>query len=335
MKILKWILIVIAAIVVIFLVYSSTQPSKAVTQQSIEIDAPASQIYEVLIDFPDWSSWSVWSQKDTNMTTEYSETFGEVGSYSSWKSDHPEVGTGRQEVIEVRENEYLKMEMNFTDWPGTKYAEFILKENEGKTEVTWTYEGSETPFYLNFMNPLIAGMLDKDYKTGLENLKAYVESMPTEVANPMNLEIVEVEPVNIVSIKDSCTADEISAKLGELYTELSIFLEMAKKAESNGMPLALYHWYSPEKVILEGAIPYSGEVKPSGRVQVKTTPGGKVIKGIHYGDYNGTEQMHIGIETFAKASQLNFAGPCWEVYANDPTLVDSAAVETHIYYPVE
>lgn len=336
MKILKWILIVIVAIVAIFLIYSASQPNQMILEESIEVEASASSVFGEVINFPSWGNWSAWDKMDPDMKKEFSEEFGVVGSFSAWESENPNVGAGRQEVVEIRENEYMKVEMTFRDWgDAVNYASFTLVEEDGKTNVTWAYEGAETPFYMNFFNSLMEPMVRESYKSSLESLKELVESKSTEVDNPMNLEVEEVEGRDIISIMDSTTAEGIGAKLGELYTELSVYLASEEGAESAGMPLALYHAYSEDRVVLEAAIPYSGAVEASGRIEVKQTPAGKVIKGIHKGDYNASGRMHEAIEEYMHASGMKFREACWEVYANDPTTVDSAEVETHIYYPVE
>lgn len=334
MKVLKWILIVILALVAVFLIYSATQPNQLKIEENVVIDAPKAKIYQAIIDFPTWGEWSEWDRLDPGMKQEYSETMGDVGSYNKWWSENPMVGIGSQEVIEVKQNEYMKVMMQFNERPEKNYAEFILTEEEGKTKVVWTMEGSKTPFYLNVMNTLLEPMIRDSYQKSLKRLKTYIEAMPTESANPMGLEILNVDAIPIVSILDSTNASGISNKLGELYQEISMHIATSG-AEISGMPLATYYTYSPEKVILEAAIPYNGKVEDNGRIVVKTTPAGKVIKGIHYGDYNASDKMHFGIADYAKANAIKISDTPWEVYANDPTEVDSAAVETHIYYLIQ
>lgn len=333
MKVIKWILIIIAVLVASFLIYSSLQPNKLVHEDSITIEAPASAIYNEVLDFGSWHNWSVWNQLDSNMKSTYSENQGEVGAWTEWKSNHSEVGNGRQEIVELEENAYIKTQLNF-GW-GDNFSEFILEETEEGTKLTWTFDGAETPFYFNFMNALIKPRLAANYEKGLNQLKAYMESKAPVVENPMNLEIVNVEGRDVVAIMDSTDAGGISEKLQEIYTELMIFIEMNDGINQADMPLALYYSYSPEKVVLEGAIPITGNGESAGRVQMKKTPTGKTIKGIHYGDYSASGMMHNEIERYVTASGMTFNGPCWEVYANDPSKVDSAAVETHIYYPIQ
>jgi effector-binding domain-containing protein len=112
-------------------------------------------------------------------------------------------------------------------------------------------------------------------------------------------------------------------------------LETAADAEQAGMPLAIYHEYEAEKVILEAAIPYSGKLESAGRVNVKATPSGKVIKGVYLGDYEGSESMHYAIADYVEQSKMEIIGSPWEIYANDPEEVEVTEIETHIYYPVK
>jgi len=335
LKILKWLLIIVVALVAIFLIINATLDNKVVMEESIEIEAPASLVYNEVINLEGWKEWAVWNQMDPEMQSEYSETFGEVGSFSDWKSDHPQVGNGRQEVVEIEKNKLMKVKMSFEGWDGESYAAFHFNELDGITEVKWTFDGAETPIFMNWMNSMMEPMLHDSYRKSLAALKELVESKPLESASAMNIEEMEVEGKDIVSILDSTTADAIGQKLGELYTELNIFLGTTESASATGTPLALYHYYSPEKVILEAAIPYEGEAETSGRVLVKQSPSGKAVRGIHYGDYGASGDMHMALENYVKSSEYELQDYCWEEYVNDPTVVDSAMVETHIYYPIQ
>ncbi len=336
MKVLKWIGIILGVLIVILLIFTATLPDQLKVERSKTINSSNAKVFKVISDFTTWGEWSAWHKMDTTMDMSYEGEMNKVGAKSIWDSKNPMVGSGSQEIIELEQDKYFKSAMLFNQEPDTNYAWFTLEEDEnGNTLITWYMEGAKTGFFGRLQSAIFKPMIEQSYDQSLSDLKGIVEAMSDEVANPMNLEIIEVEPMAIVSIKDSCTADGISAKLGELYGELSIYLAANEGANQIDMPLALYHHYSPEKVILEAALKYEGEVEASGRVMVSEIPAGKNIKGIHRGDYSASEAMHYAIDDYAKASNLEFIGPCWEYYANDPSTVDSADVETHIYYPVQ
>lgn len=336
MKILKWIGIIIAILFVVFLVFTGTQPSVLKVEKSATINSSPDQIFKVISDFTTWTKWSAWHKMDTAMVMEYEGEMNQIGAKSSWTSLNPMVGNGSQEIIELEENKFFKSEMHFGEEPAANYAWFTLEENEDNSvTLTWNMEGAETGFFMNWQNTVFKPMIEESYEKSLKDLKELVESMPIEIANPMNLEVTEVEPISIISIKDSTDAAGISAKLGELYGELSIFMAMNDGISEAGLPLTLYHYYSEEKVVLEAALPYSGEAEPEGRISISETPSGKVIKGIYKGTDNNTEDMHYAIEDFGKASSLEFVGPCWEIYQTANESAENALVETHIYYPVQ
>ncbi len=340
MKILKGIFIVLGVIIALLLIFSSTQPNKIEVKESIIINVPSSIIFNELGDFKRWDNWSVWKQKDSNMTFEYSENMGEIGAFSKWKSTV--LGNGQQEIIELKENEYIKTEMEFEGWDGKNYAAFNLEKVESGTKVIWNFEGAETPFYMNLMNTFMKFMLEDSYKKSLKNLKEYIESMPKQGNegnvsglgnNPMGIEVIVVNARPIISIRDTTTIADLSKKLTELYTELSIYAA-TEQIEIIGMPLAIYHQFSPKGVILEAAMPTASIIEGEGRVIGKKLPSGKVVMGIYKGNYSDSGKMHNAIYKYCIGNGVEIGTFYWEVYANDPAEVDPELIETHIFYPI-
>lgn len=333
MKFLKWLLIIIILIVLGVVIYGATQPAQMQVEESIVINAPNSQVFEEIKDFEAWDEWSAWSKMDPNMQQSYDGVVGTVGYTNSWVSENPMVGTGSQEIVEIRDNDYMRTKMLFNGEEAENYASFTLVENDGKTTVTWDMLGAETPVYARIMNSIFKPMIVESYKNSLADLKAVVESKPKVVENPMNLEVVETEAMQLVVIKDSTTADNLGTKIGELYAELSMYMQGHPDLEMAGMPIGIYYSYEPEKVVMEAAFPVKGDAVESGRVSVTNWDAGKAVKGIHYGSYESSGDMHMAIDRYMSANKLSFDEFCYEIYANDPTTVDSAKVETHIFYP--
>ena len=59
MKVLKWIFIILGAIIALILIYSATQPNKVVVEESIVINAPANQVYAEIVNFPNFLKLTV------------------------------------------------------------------------------------------------------------------------------------------------------------------------------------------------------------------------------------------------------------------------------------
>jgi effector-binding domain-containing protein/uncharacterized protein YndB with AHSA1/START domain len=334
MKFLKALVLVIVVIIAVVVIYGATQPSQMEVKESIEINAPASLVFEEIEDFEAWDDWSAWSKMDPNMLQTYEGEIGTVGYKNSWVSKNQKVGTGSQEIIEIRDNEYMKTKMGFNDNAAENLASFTLTENDGKTTVVWDMIGAETPFYFRIINTIFKPMIAESYKSSLIDLKKIVESKTIVLPNPLGLKIVEVEGMSIISIKDSCAVGEVPTRMTEIYTELGIFMAI-NNIETAGNGLALYYAYSPEKVVFEPAFPIIQEVEGTDRVKVKEGPFGRAIKAIHVGDYEGLSEVRLGIKEYAKKINVELTNSYWEVYFNQSVEIEGAQSETHIYYSVK
>jgi effector-binding domain-containing protein len=340
MRAFKWIVVVFLALIVAFMVFSSTQPDMLIIKESTIIDAPRDRVFDEVSNFKKWKNWHLWFELDSNIKSIYSEKMQQVGSSYEWISENPMVDNGIQTTIEYEANKFIKNEIIYYGWDAKSYQSFnVIDTNNNQTYLVWTYEGAKTPFYYNFMNTFMEPMLRKNYKKGLRGLKKYMEQLPKkevqEVRNPRRLEIEAFEPIKIASIVDSTTADHVGKKLTELFTEITIFLEMDDAVEADSIQLAIYHEYSTDKVILEAAIPYAGETTSSDRIQLKTLSSDKVIKGAHYGDCSDSEKLHFAIIEYADAKGLEIIASPWEIYTNGPVKTDTTESKTYVYYPVK
>lgn len=98
-----------------------------------------------------------------------------VGNTLNWTSEHPQVGTGSQEIVESVPEQTVKTALDFGPM-GSASASFDLTPEGDQTQVTW---GFESDLGMNPMSRWMGLMMDKwvggDYERGLTNLKALVE----------------------------------------------------------------------------------------------------------------------------------------------------------------
>ena len=174
MKFLKWLLIIIVLIIAIVTIYGATQPPQMTVKESIDINAPASLVFEEIRDFKAWDEWSAWSKMDTVMEQSYEGEIGTVGYKNSWNIDNQIVGIGSQEIVDIREDEYMKTKMLFNGSLDENFASFTLTETDGVITVVWDMLGAETPFYARIMNTIFKPMIVESYKSSLNDLKSIV-----------------------------------------------------------------------------------------------------------------------------------------------------------------
>lgn len=176
MRIVKRLLAAILILVIALVAVSYLLPRDIKVARSIEINAPASEVFAQVNGLKAGADWSPWLKRDPDVQLTYSGPDTGVGSKLEWTSEHPQVGSGKQEIVESIENEKVLTALDFGDM-GTATAAFILIENNGVTTITWDME---TDMGMNPIGRYMGLMMDKwvgaDYEKGLANLKALVEA---------------------------------------------------------------------------------------------------------------------------------------------------------------
>jgi len=160
-----------------------------------------------------------------------------------------------------------------------------------------------------------------------------VVNLATDTAKKpvFTLEESTVTPFIILTIRDTAaTTAEISRVLGRDYGEIFAFIQ--QNGFRPGRMMAFYHSYQPT-FILEAAIEVDklpGQL--SGRVTAKEVTGGKAIIARYKGPYEQVGIAYAGIYSRLKEQNKTADGPPFEVYLNDPLLVnDPFELRTDVY----
>jgi hypothetical protein len=147
-------------------------------ERSIDIQAPASKIWEQAGTLRALNSWNPWSTKDPNIKLEFKGQDGQPGSSYSWDSQVKNVGAGSQTITGSTPPKELLTRVDFLKpFKGTGNSYLRLNEEGGKTKVTWGMVSS-TPYPMNILKifGLIEKSMDKAFTEGLQELKRRSES---------------------------------------------------------------------------------------------------------------------------------------------------------------
>lgn len=179
------VLLIVAAIAVVALValvaVAALQPSDLHVSRSATIAAPASEVFAQVNDFRRWSAWSPYEKKDLGMKKTYAGAPRGTGAVYTWNGNQ-EVGAGSSTIVESRENELVRIKLEFIrPFTCTSTAEFTFEPQGRQTIVTWSLSGKNSVMgkamglFIN-MDKMIGG----DFEKGLADLKQVVEAAPTE-----------------------------------------------------------------------------------------------------------------------------------------------------------
>jgi effector-binding domain-containing protein len=342
MKTLKAIGLVIAGLLFLVVLISLFLPGKCHVERSIIIEKDIAVPFAIAKDFREWDKWSPWNEKDTKMTKAYSETSGEAGSWYTWKSDNPDVGSGKITILKLEPNKTIESELAI-EGMGSSIINYTFAPTENGVKVTWglTSNNSELPWYwivpAKYMGLMMDNFVGPDFEKGLQNLKAVSEATPdAETVAGFAIEERPMAPIKIAGIRTKLKTEEMtSANFAKWFALLSQELSQ-QNIKPAGPPMTIYHQYNNKEVDIEAAIPVIELGKDMGPVAFRETNPMNILVVKYYGDYNKVENVYTAAYTYIAEKGKSSKGAPMEIYITDPGLEkDTSKWLTEIAFPLD
>lgn len=197
-KIFGGLMAIVFAVVIIGLLL----PNKIHVERSTLIHAAPAAVFAFINDFRKFNLWSPWAKLDPDTQYTFSGPDSGVDSKMEWRSEHHNVGSGRQQIIVSKPGQRVQTALNFGDM-GDAFATFDLAETGADTRITWSFD-QDTGYNLisRYFGLMMEKFIGADYEQGLVNLKALVESTPapafvppTVISSPQS-PVAAVQPMN-------------------------------------------------------------------------------------------------------------------------------------------
>lgn len=336
MKILKGVGIVVLLVVVAWLVMCIIAPAKMEVSRSITINRSAAVIFPEVNEMRNRVNWSPWEMADTTMVYSYGDISKGVGAVGTWVSE--ESGAGRQEIIESRPFEHIKTQLEFEERPGINYSEWFFEETGDSTQVTWTFDGAPAPFPTRFLNLVFAGMVEKKYEQGLENLKEFAEAKPHIVVKDLGAEVFRSElreTQYIITMRDTVNPLELNGFYESAYTAITAFMD-EQGLEREAAPVGIYRYFSDSLYVVEPGIPVNAPVDvPEGMMLVEIAPTA-VASATHLGARELIFFTHHNIKQWIAKNGAEISGDPWHVYFNElKDVSDPNQLYTQVHFPIK
>jgi hypothetical protein len=178
MKILLWIVILLAGVIVLLLVIGLFTKKDYTVGRDVIINRSKAVVFEYLKILKNQNKFSVWGSMDQNMRTQFTGTDGTEGFISAWDSDNKNVGKGEQEILKIVEGERIDYEIRFIKpFESTNWAYITTTEvNDDQTRVHWEFNAKmKYPMNLMLLFMNMEKMIGNDLAKGLQNLKEILE----------------------------------------------------------------------------------------------------------------------------------------------------------------
>jgi polyketide cyclase/dehydrase/lipid transport protein len=176
MKVFKRVLLGLVTIVAILAVISLFLPKDVAVERSITMRGGASDVFPYVNNLKKFQEWSPWAVFEPDLELTFSGPEDGVGAKAAWDSDNPNVGTGSQEIIESRQDEYVKVALDFGD-EGEGMSYFRILSEENRTRVVWGFQidVGYNPI-ARYMGLMMDTWIGNIYQDGLERLKLLIET---------------------------------------------------------------------------------------------------------------------------------------------------------------
>ena len=156
-------------------------------------------------------------------------------------------------------------------------------------------------------------------------------SLPT--GGPIRVEMTQVRPQNVASMRQTIHRDEMTETLGRMFNGVAGVLSRQGVGPS-GPRFARYHTFG-ESVDLEAGMPVAAPIRPEGDVLAGALPGGPTAHAIHMGPYERLEAVYQAISAWIERTGRRAGEGPWEYYTTDPTTEpDPERWRTDIHWPL-
>ena len=176
---MKWIKRIFGTLVVLIVALIGVAfllPNHVEVSRSIQIAAPPEQIYPYVSNFKKFNEWSPWAKHDPETQYTFEGPEQGAGHKMTWKSDHPQVGSGSQEITAADTNRSVDVALDFGEY-GQGKANYLLQPDGTGTKITWEFETDlgNNPV-MRFFGLMLESQVGAAYDSGLADLKVLVES---------------------------------------------------------------------------------------------------------------------------------------------------------------
>jgi effector-binding domain-containing protein len=343
MKVLKFLGLGVLGLVVLLAAIGLMLPRYVHVERATVLAAKPATVFVYLNGFKNFNRWSPWADIDPATQYSFDGPLIGVGAKQSWRSEHPNVGQGSQQIVSVVPQQSITMRLELPEMSPSIVTQSMEPQDEG-TKLIWSLDAD---MGWNPVNRWFGLLFDKfigpDYEKGLATLKPLIEALPQGdlAIDELSLVTTTASPWLVVSDAGSAAGDgaEVAAKLGAAYGRISQYME-SHGLQQVSAPVAITRSFDEQSLFWEfdAGIPIDASATASGvdsGIRLVQSYAGAALKLTHVGSYASMRPSYEKLDRFRLVAGLESNGQPWEHYVTDPADTPVDALRTDIYWPVK
>lgn len=148
----------------------------------------------------------------------------------------------------------------------------------------------------------------------------------------IDVQLVQIEPMHIVSIREKVTLKNCNAGYGPFFSQVYHRI-VTEELSVSGKPMTIYHSpeYTPNGYDIEFAIPVQENTVSTSLFQSNLC-----VKSVLKGHYSALPSIYAKQHEWAQTEGYKFIGAPFEIYITDPySSISPEDQITEIYYPIK
>lgn len=304
-----------------FSVYVAVQPNSFEVTRERTIEAPATVIYNDLIELKNWERWSPWMEKNPKTKITYGPITNGVDGSFSWEDKD---GIGHIKTLAASPFSSIQQTMQFDDYEPSIINWAFSPTPTGETKVTWQMKGENIPFMFKIYGAFTGGfdnMIGPDFERGLEKLDSVIVTDIKKYS--ITIEGVTEHGGGFYLYNTaSCKIDEMEMKMREMLPKVLNYAS-ANAITMAGPPFINYMKWDTENnaAIFTSCVPTTSRVITTGSdILTGQMEPFRAVKAVLKGDYSNLKEAWEKAMAYISEQGLEATenGPKLEVYVTDP-----------------
>jgi len=320
MKSLKYILFPLLILTIGISIYVAVQPNSFDVSRERIINAPASVIYNNVIDLKNWEDWSPWLEKNPESKITYSEPTTGVDASFLWQDEE---GTGNIKTRSTTPITTIEQDMQFEDYKPSEMNWSFTPTPDGQTKVTWQIKADHIPFMFKIYSVFSGGfenIFGPDFERGLEKLDSVVVADMKKYSITIT-GVTQHSGGFYIYNTASCKINEIDDKIKESLPKVINFAK-DNAVTMAGPPFINYLKWDTENnaTIFTCCVPTNSQViTTDGTILTGQIESFRAVKVILKGNYSNLKEAWEKAKAYIDKNGLEASdnGPNLETYVTD------------------